>query len=164
MDYRAGNIKKGSIINVFKVSLVLFVFLCGVMVGRIVEVKDARIKTEIVNKEEIQESNLLVSYEEEIDVYFDSWKNGQVLLIVDNHGKNKLQEVSIVNMTIDGITVNSYSYLDGINPGEVRKCMVCYDAEVLDNPEVIPHCITGELYVRGSRDYVYHKIYVDIAG
>lgn len=162
MDYRKRSMS--NIANIFKISLILFIFLCGIMMGRAVEVKDMRMQAEITNREEIQESNLLISYEEEIEVYFDSWRNGQVFLIVDNHGENKLQEVSIVNMTIDGVAVDSYSYLDGIKSGEVRSCMVCYDAEVLNNPEMTPYCITGELYVRGNRDYVYHKICVNIAG
>lgn len=147
---------------IFKGSLLLLIFMCGIMTGSAVEEKRIGEKGKIVDEAEIQQEKLLASWVEGITVYYDSWEDGKVNLIVNNYGGNKLQEVSIVNMEIDGTRVESYSDLDGVRPGEIKRCEVCYTGEALTNQKNAPGQIKGELYVRGNTDYVYQKILIII--
>jgi len=144
---------------VFKGSLLLLAFMCGIMTGKAVEEKKAGGEDKTVSEAEIQPENLLASWVEGIEVYFDSWKDGEVNVIVNNQQGSKLQEVSIVNMEIDGIKVDTYSDLTGIDPGEIRRCTVSYDGEALTG-QAEPGQIKGELYVRGSTSYIYQKILI----
>lgn len=144
---------------VFKGSLLLLVFMCGIMTGKAVEEKKAGEEGKVASEAEIQPENLLASWVEGIEVYFDTWEEGEVNVIVNNRQESKLQEVSITNMEIDGIKVDTYSDLTGIGPGEIRRCTVSYDGEALTGQET-PGQIKGELYVRGSTSYVYQRILI----
>lgn len=150
-----------SIANVFKVSFILLVLMCGIMTGQVVEKKDERINKATVDMTEIQNKEILIYEIAGIEVYFDYIENGTVNLIVSNQGENKLQEMSIVNMEVDGVKVDSYSYLDGIKSKEIKRCSINYDTGNLSNPDITPSRVTGGLYVRGSNDYIYQKIHID---
>lgn len=147
---------------IFKGSLLLLIFMCGIMTGRIVEGKYIRTEKELAWDMEVKPENLLVSWVEGIEVYYDSWEPGQINLIIDNREGDKLSEISIVNMEVDGVNVDTYSCMDGIHTGEIKKCAVKYNEDALKDKQSAPKQITGELYVRGSRDFVYQKIVITI--
>lgn len=149
---------------VFRASLLLLVFMCGIMTGKSVEEKNIRMEKELVYDTEEKPENLLVSLVEGIRVYYDSWEPGRINLIIDNREGDKLSEVSIMNMEVDGLSVDTYSCLDGIHAGEIKKCAVKYDGDVLKEKQNTPKQIKGDLYVRGSRDFVYQKIVIFVEG
>lgn len=146
--------------NVFKVSLLIFLFLCGIMIEREVEAKNYRIEKSIVPQEELQTKKLIEQRVEGIEIYFDSITEENIVLVVKNDTGNKLQEVAVMNMKINGEKIESFSYLDGIQTGEIRKCSLPY--HVNNSLKNTIRQITGDLYVRGSQNYFYQKLDLDM--
>ncbi len=154
------------IINIFKTSTALLIFICGIMIGQTAEEKYIRNEQQLMDESVIETKELLFFEEGRIAVYLDSIQKDTVNLIICNYGENKLQEVSIINMEIDGYKTNSYSYLGGICSGEIKKCAVAYemqDERFEDGSEKSPERLCGELFVRGSQDYIYQKINIDLS-
>lgn len=145
--------------NVFKISLLIFLFLLGVMIGQETEAKSNRIYSDVITDLELQEKRFIGKREDGLEIYFDGIKDGKVVLIVCNNTGTKLQEVSIMNMTINGEKIESFSCLDGIKNGEIKKCSLPFNTNDLSENTVGQ--IAGELYVRGSSYYYYQKLNLD---
>ncbi len=68
-----------------------------------------------------------------------------------------MQEVSVMDLEINGMKKKSYSFLGGIRAGEFKKCMIEYDAgEAGGKPDDIQ--VKGNLYIRGSGNILHRKI------
>lgn len=126
------------------------------MIGREVEAKNYRIEQSILEQEELQNKKLIEQRIEGIEIYFDSVTEEDIVLVVKNDTGNKLQEISIMNMKINGEKIESFSCLDGIQTGEIKKCSLPYHMNNLSE-NTIRH-ITGDLYVRGSKNCFYQKL------
>lgn len=156
MDRAAGWIIK-ELKTVFKISLTVLVFMCGILTGKEVEGKSGREKEAIVAEQDLADKRLIVVGMEGIEVYFDSLETGRLYLIIRNKTGNKLQEVSVTDLEINGMKKKSYSFLGGIRAGEFKKCMIEYDAgEAGGKPSDIQ--VKGNLYIRGSGNILHRKI------
>lgn len=144
--------------KIYKISVCLLILVVGIMTGREIETKNQRIAQAFVAEEELQNKVLLEQNINEIDVYFDSLEEGAVYLIIKNTCGSKLQEVSLMNMKINGQKVEHYSYLDGIEDGEIKRCVISFDTGETNFRQGDTVQITGDLYIRGSEYYSHKKI------
>lgn len=143
---------------IFKISLAFMLFMCGLITGR--ETKEKDYRERLVTEEELLYKEPIAEGAEGITVYFDHLGKGTINLIVRNNTGNKLQEVSIVDLEINGKQIDSYSFLDGIHSGETKECVVTYDIDMSDGTIDNMMEVKGNLCVRGSGNLFYRKIYI----
>lgn len=144
-------------------SVLIFVLLSGIEIGKILENKNDRKNgqrlTEREFTEAIQGKLEIMNTPEGVRVYLLEWDVSQVTFAVANFTGAKIHEISIENGEVNGVAFYSDSYLDGVETNSYTICKFQWEIpiQVLEMSEQ-SHTLEGMLFVRGPEVYAVSRI------
>lgn len=148
---------------IFLCSVLVFVLLSGVEIGKTLENKNHRKNSQRMTEKEfieaVQGKQEVMNTPEGVRVYLLEWDMSQVTFAVANFTGVKIHEISIENVEVDGTAFYSDSYLDGVETSKYAICKLQWEIPTQKSEATEQfHTLAGTLFVRGPEVYGVSRI------
>lgn len=148
---------------IFLCSVLIFVLLSGIEIGKTLENKSNRKNSQRLTEKEfveaVQGKQEIMNTPEGVRVYLLEWDKSQATFAVANFTGVKIHEISIENGEVDGTAFYSDAYLDGVETNEYTICKFQWEIPTQKFEAIGQfHTIAGTLFVRGPEVYAVSRI------
>lgn len=135
------------------ISLCMLLFLSGLMIGADVQAKNDERRQNIQYcvplAEEDKRDRILIA-SDDFNVYLLDITAQTIEIIVENHTQDKVNDVCLDNVFIDGENTVCYADIEGVNAGETKVCSLAFE-KALEKEEAAE--LSGTLLIRGKKLY-----------